>query len=106
MEKRGIILANTESNEYLIMNNRTIMNFAKVYVQEENLDIKSSFPINYVRLFKKMYLPFKLVGMKGDVETEECKEVLCQSSVKWRFEFPTIPKPSKKSVELWKGFIV
>jgi len=58
------------------------MEFAKVYIQEENLEIKSLFPINHIRLFKKIFLPFELVGMKIDIKIEEFKEVLCQSSVK------------------------
>ena len=48
MEKREIILANTESNEHAITNNRTIMDFAKVCIQEGNLEIKSLFPMNHV----------------------------------------------------------
>jgi len=53
-----------------------------------------------------MLLPVELVGMNGSKRTYEWSQCYNKSSIKWKIKFPNITRPSKKSIEIWKEFIV
>ena len=52
-----------------------------------------------------MYLPCKLIGMNRRYETREMINPLEKSCIEQRFQFPKIPKPSKKSIKLQLEFV-
>ena len=81
------------------------MDLATSYVKEEKLNPNIIAPINQVRLFKKMFLPCELVGLKGNVKTHQFTSLEATSSLKWNINFLKMPKPSKKSFQIWSDFI-
>ena len=58
-----------------------------------------------MRYFKRMILPCELIGMSGRSKTFQFENVEAISCIKWRITFSTIPKPSKKTKEIWKDFL-
>jgi len=102
--ERKIEITNTNNRIKEITCNKTIMDFAKEYIEVTQQDIKWIATINHVRLYKKMILPCELVGMNGGKRTKEMKEWNTRSCIQWKINFPTIPKPSKKSIQIWKDF--
>ena len=65
LRKRCISIINTNFNKMKITMNRTIIDFTVDYVKEKNLKYEILAPINQMRLKKKMYLPYELVGLDG-----------------------------------------
>ena len=59
-----------------------------------------------MKLYKQMALLCKLVGLIGREETQEHKNNLALSYLKQKMSFLAMLKPSKKSINLWKEFIV
>ena len=81
------------------------MDYVKMYVKMNQISELCIAPINQVRIQKKMYLPCELIGLNGKHVTKEAKETEHKSNVEWNIEFEEVPKPSKKSYELWKKFV-
>ena len=52
-----------------------------------------------------MMYPFELVGIRGRIKTLEFREIEKTSCVYWRHAVVEVPKPSKKSAEMWIEFI-
>lgn len=102
---RNIKFVNTDLNQYVETSNKTIMDLATEYVISKKLSEESIAPINHVRLFKRMILPCELVGLMGNCKTKCFHNVLEVSSLVWKIDFPIVPKPSKKSKNLWKEFL-
>ena len=50
-------------------------------------------------------LPYKLVGFSGRRKTWEAIECRESSYVIWKCQFEIVPKPSRKSYELWNNFM-
>ena len=95
LESRGINLINKQEVKF-ITSNKTNIDYITQYVEEEKLSTKIIPSINYIRMYKKMYLPCKLIGMNGRSETREMISPLEKSCIEWSFEFPKILIPSKK----------
>ena len=85
--------------------NKTIMDYAEEHVRCKEIGKKLLAPLNHVRLWKQMVLPCELIGLTGTKKTKACQQIESKSSLKWIISFPTLPKPSKKSVEIWSEFI-
>ena len=51
--------------------NKSIIDYAILYVNKMNLTPKLVPPINHMRNYKKIYLPCELVGMTGRARTYE-----------------------------------
>ena len=51
-----------------------------------------------IRLYKKLYLPFELIGMNEGEKTEYYLNELDTSEIRWKFEMNDVPKPSKKII--------
>ena len=81
------------------------MDFAIKYVEQKQLNETSIAPINQVRIFKKMYLPCELIGFSGNRLTREAREEEAKSSIEWMIEFDAVPRPSKKSFQIWNNFV-
>ena len=62
---RGVILNLKSNYNYQISKNQTIMDLAIRYVKVNGLGEKELIAMNFVRLVKKSYLPFELVGNDG-----------------------------------------
>jgi len=102
---RGIKFHNKNSSITKITSNKTIMDYA-IQFTKSNQEFENSIQIiNHVRIFKQMLLPCELVGLNGNKRTFEFRNSLERSCIRWKIKFPTITKPSKKSVEIWKQFI-
>ena len=52
-----------------------------------------------------MILPCKLVGFKGDRIMKKARYDEDKSCVMWKTNFENVPKPSKKSYQLWNNFV-
>ena len=57
-----------------------------------------------MRLYKKIYLPIELVGIRGDKQTEAFNDIGAMSRIDWKFEFPAVAKLRDKKVEIWNIF--
>jgi len=102
--KRKITIQNEKSIIKTITNNKTIMDYAKEYVQETNKDENILAIINHVRIYQKMLIPCELVGMQGNQQTREMTNSNTTSCIRWNFKFPKMPRPSKKSIQIWKQY--
>jgi len=105
LEKRQLTIHNRTNEPKWMSRNNTIMDYAVKYIEAERLQEKILAPINHVRLHKRMVLPCELVGFNGERTTKEMREHYSQSCVKWTMEFEKVPKPSKKSYQIWEEFI-
>ena len=105
LSERSIKLTNEKQTKYISSKNKTIMDFAVEYVKRQGMSTKVIAPLNHVRLFKQMIMPCELVGLSGTAETKAYRQFDCRSCLKWKIPFPKMPKPSKKSRELWNDFI-
>ena len=105
LSRRGLQLENRVNEPKWFTRNETIMDMVVKYVKELNLGYDIIAPINQVRISKRMTLPYELVGFKGDRKTKEARYDEEQSSVLWKIQFKKVPKPSKKSYELWHSFV-
>jgi len=105
LQKRNMELINRQNEPKWFTVNKTIMDYAQQYVKQNQLSDISIASMNQVRIFKKMYLPCELIGLKGDCLTKEAKVNEEKSSIVWKIEFDEVPKPSKKSFHTWKYFV-
>ena len=76
-----------------------------MYVEEKEMPLSTIKVINHVRLFKKMMLPCELIGFHGNKITKEAREVMSESSIKWKIKFDIVSKPYKRLVEEWTSFV-
>jgi len=61
--------------------------------------------MNQVRLYKQLYLPCKLVSLKGNTHTR-CFEVFEEiSPIIWKVEMPKVPKLRGKVKKIWIEFL-
>ena len=76
------------------------MDYIRIHVEEKDkkLDIIAS--LNYVRLYKKMILPCKLVRIEGTKKTRELRNPLESSCFIQKIKFPILPKPFNKLLQL------
>jgi len=70
------------------------MDYIAKYIIKNELNENELVLINHVRLYKKIYLPFKLVRIKGEIKTKEFKEIMRQSNMK--FLLPNTTETIKK----------
>ena len=106
LEKRQIKLINRLNEEKLITRNKTIMDYAIEYGKRDEAVDGEREAINHVRIYKKMILPFEVVGFRGAQETREYRNTLEPSSVLWKVSFDVVPKPRKRLLETWTDFLV
>ena len=100
MIDRGIKLRNVEESKYVKTINKTIMDYAIEYAKEKEMDEKIIPLINHVRLYKRIILLCKLVGLKGREETKSYKNELERSCLMWKVPFLILPKLSEKTIGL------
>ena len=102
---RDLKIINRTNDNIWISKNESIMDYVVKYVKEKKYSYDVVEAINHVRLFKKMILPCELVGLKGDKETKEAREVCEKSSIIWKVQFEEVRKPHKRLIEVWYGFV-
>ena len=61
--------------------------------------------INYARIYKKVYLVCKLLGLKGQNPTKCYYNLNEESYLKQKFLFQQVDKPRRKVVKSWKEFM-
>ena len=81
------------------------MDQVKEYVKDEKVPIEKLARLNYMRNFKKMYLPCELVEIDGSSESVEKRNHLEISCIRWKMNFTEVKKPSKNTVEEWNKFV-
>ena len=81
MQKRKLLLINTTSIHDKITKNKIIINYVEEYAQEKQLKQSVVQNINLVWLYKKLYLPIELVGIRGDKQTEAFNNIHAPSSI-------------------------
>ena len=102
---REIKIVNDNSEILIQTKNKSIMDYAVTYIKEQKLDPKLIAPINHVRNYKKMYLLCELVGINGTRRIYQFNNVESTSCFAWKIPFLTMPKPSKKSKNIWSAFV-
>ena len=80
------------------------MDYVKIYIKEKDKNMEIIASLNHVRLYKKIILPYELVGIEGNKKTKELRNPLDSSCFKQRIMFPILPKPSKKSFQLYTEY--
>lgn len=103
LERREIKLENRANEPKRFAVNKTIMEMAVEHAREID-DYEIAAPIDQVRIRKKMMLPHELVDFKGERKTKEAWHDEDASCVTWQNHFENVPKPSKKSYEIWNKF--
>ena len=98
-------LINRQNEPKWFTANKTIMDYAQQYIQQNQVNEMSIAAINQVRIFKRMYLPCELIGLNGKFLTKEARVEEEKSSILWMIEFEEVPKPSKKSFTAWNNFV-
>ena len=83
------------------MRNHIIMDFAAKYVKCQKLETGILAPINQMRIWKRVYLPCKLVGLNGMEQMREFREINAKSSIVWKYNFDQVPNLSKKTKNIW-----
>ena len=53
-----------------------------------------------------MKLPCELFGFNGNSMTKEVREVKLKSCLRWKMKLIEVPTPSRKSIEIWKNFVI
>ena len=66
LAKRKIEIINTMQIKNIITTNKTVIDYVEECIQEKHEKPIVLQQINLVRLYKKIYLPIELVGIKGD----------------------------------------
>ena len=88
LEEREIIITKCINEIPSIIGNRTIMNLAVQYADENKIESKTRIEllrnINMVRLYKEIILSFELVGVDGRNTTNAYWSQGEASSIKWR----------------------
>ena len=95
-----------QNREMAITKNKSIMEYALTYADKVMNDKSVLEHINHVRLYKKVFLPFELVGSSGRDETQAFQEDESMSQVKWTFYRHEVDKLNKTSFKIWRPFIV
>ena len=91
--------------EFRITRNKSIMEYAREYRKETNLGINVLKLINHVRLYKRVFLPFELVGQSGKDQTDAFRNNLEISQIKWTFYQQQVTQPSKNAYREWRKFL-
>ena len=87
IERRGLKMENRIYEPKRFTSNSTIMDIVVKYVQEIEASHDIIAPINQVRISKRMVLPCKLVGFKGERKTKEAANDEDKSCVLWKTKF-------------------
>ena len=61
--------------------------------------------INLVRNHKKLYLLYKLLGLKGNKPTRACEYLKDTSGIKWKFNHAPALIPKGKMIKVQNRFI-
>ena len=75
MRERNIQITNDRNESQLIMENKTLMEFAAEYTKEKKLKNDLVDQINHVRLFKNIILPAEIVRAR-ELATIECYNII------------------------------
>ena len=105
LEKRMIKIVNNENEIKIITQNKTIMDWVKEYVKNEKIPSDKIAKINYIWIYKKIYLPCELVGSDGLKETNCKKYPFEKSCIRWKINFIKVRKLSKKTIEEWQQYV-
>ena len=76
--------------------NKVIMECAVKYAKEKQKNDEELAPLNQMRACEKMIFPCKIVGLIGKDETHARRHSQAKSCLKWKIEFSSVPKLSKK----------
>ena len=57
-----------------------------------------------MHLYKKVYLPIELVGVRGNKQTKVFNEIKALSPIEWNFKFPEVPIPKGNKIKAWNSF--
>ena len=98
LQSRGIQIINSLHSNPIKTENRIIIDYTIIYCKQR-ADIKNKINtlrnINYTQMFKKMFLPFELVGMDGRTFTNAFSNTCKCSAIKWDFLIEDLLIPNK-----------
>ena len=82
------------------------MDWAKEYVKDEKVLIEKLTRLNYIRIYKQIYLLYEVIGMDGSSEPLEKRNSLERSCIRWKMNlFYEVKKPLKNTLEEWNKYI-
>ena len=105
LEQRMLEIDNNEKELKKITGNKTIIDWAKDFVKDEKALIDKLVRLNYIRIYKKIYLPCKLIGIDGSSEPHEKRNSLERSCIRWKINFAEVRKLSKATIEEWQKYV-
>ena len=80
------------------------MDFVIIFIAQMNQKADIINEINAVRLYKKLYLPCKLVGVIRIIQTKCFEDFDKKSPIIWKFTMLIVPKPCGKIKSIWAQF--
>ena len=105
LEQRKLKIDNNEKELKKITENKTIIDQAKDYIKDEKVLIDKLARLNYMRIYKKIYLPYKLVGIDRSSKLREKRNSLERSCIRQKINFAEVRKPSKATIEEWQKYV-
>ena len=81
------------------------MQYAREYTSKSSNETIVLKLINHVRLYKRVFLPFELIGNSGKEQTEAYRIQEKQSQIKQTFYHHNVDKPTQKAFKVWTQFI-
>ena len=103
--RRKIELHRNKNEGITITNNVTVMDLAVKYAELKGYGERELTAINYVRLKKKLYLPFELVGTEGRAQTECYLNIDSSSQIMWGFLEGIQGNITRYQKRIWEEFI-
>ena len=93
------------NNRYQISKNKSVIDLAVRYVKLKGFGEKELIAINYVRMKKRVHLPFKSVGSEGRSQTECYIDVNSKSQIQWGFLSEISGEISRSQKRIWTEFL-
>ena len=90
MNDQNLEVVNLTSEMPLLMENKTIIEYAEQYIKEKNIDDAIFNQINHIRLYKEMIIPAELVRARGGERTNAYNELEKKSLLKQNLKFPKV----------------
>ena len=78
---RKLHIENNNFNKFKVTRNHIIIDYIVKYVEYQKLEIGILAPINQIRIWKRVYLLYELVGLYGMKQMREFREIEAKSSI-------------------------
>ena len=104
MRERSILIVNDKNKSQIIIEKKTLIEFAADYIKEKEMKNDVFDQINHIRLFKNIILLAQIIRARELVITEYYDKIEVKSMIEQKIEFPPIIKPSTKVTQAQSKF--